>query len=116
MHPARTLLVMLAAFAVGGCGSGEPSTPTAADAPSTAGICTEVVREGATVTDALIDQGCTDQNDAKRIGKVKTCKNGQRLWEMDGLIGLSGKPMLAEGADSGNGVTARALNEMACKL
>lgn len=116
MRRAGPLLTILTAAALAGCGAaqGGDSTPTVT--PASAGTCADVVREGSTVTDALIDHGCTDGNGTKRVGKVTRCENGQRLWEMDGLIGLSGKPMLAENAKSGDGLTARVLNETACRL
>jgi|SRR5688500_15743321 len=113
MQPARAVLA--AVLVLAGCGTQPAGTaPTTSTASASAGKCADVVRLGATVTDDLIDRGCTDERDAKRVGKVTTCKNGQRLWEMDGMIGLSGHPMLPETEKDPDGLTARVLNELVC--
>ncbi len=112
--PALILTVLLAA----GCSSGGGATQPTASSPTTttvpgAGLCTEVARVGATTTDALIDKGCADENGTLRLGKVKTCKNGQRLWRMDRLIGLSGW-VIAEDDMQIEGVRADTVLELRC--
>lgn len=117
MRPARPAILAVLLAALAGCGAEAPAGgTTTSGAASSAGSCTTVVRDGATVTDDLIDKGCTDENGSKRVGKVTTCKSGQRLWEMNGLIGLSGKPMMPENEKDPDGLTVRVLNETACKL
>lgn len=91
----RTPALILIALLATACSSGGSDTPaTTSSAASTAGKCSEVVKAEAPVTDALIDQGCIDDNGTKRIGTVKPCKDGRRLWEMNGMIGRSGGPMV----------------------
>lgn len=116
MRRVGPLFAILTAATLTGCGATPGGDSPTTVTPASAGTCADVVREGSTITDALIDHGCTDVNGTKRVGKVTRCENGQRLWEMDGLIGLSGKPMLTANAKSGDGLTARVLNETACKL
>lgn len=110
--PAVFAVLLLAAT---GCGAGAPAGSSAATTTTTSiASCGTAVGHGVIVTDTLIEQGCTDQNGTKRLGKVRTCENGQRLWEMDGMIGLSGGPMLPENIKGDDGLTARFLNEFAC--
>lgn len=94
-----TVLILTALLAVA-CSSGESDTPAPSSAPATsaavvtAGKCSDVAKSGAAVTDALIDQGCLDDNGTKRLGTVQQCKSGRRLWEMGDLVGLSGGEMV----------------------
>ena len=90
----RTPALLLAAFLATACSSGGTETPTTPSTPATAGSCGEVVKPNAPVTDVLIDQGCLDANGAKRIGTVKVCKDGRRLWKMGDFIGMSGGEMV----------------------
>lgn len=115
MHPARATILAAALLAATGCGTEAPASSPTTTTASSAGSCASVVSDGATVTDDLIDKGCTDENGARRVGKVTACKSGQRLWEMNGLMGLSGKPMLPENEKDPDGFTVRLLNELACK-
>jgi hypothetical protein len=115
MRPARAVVLAAVLLTGAGCAADEPTGgPPATTTAASAGPCAEVVREGATVTDMLIDQGCIDANGTKRAGKVTSCKSGQRMWEMDGMIGISGEKMLTATARTPDGLTARALNEALC--
>lgn len=112
MQPARPVLAALLLLTA--CTAETPApVPTTTTAASTAGSCSEVVRDGARVTDDLIDKGCTDSGGTTRVGKVTTCKDGTRLWEMDGLIGLSGDVMVPE-QEQADGIPARMLYQRAC--
>lgn len=115
--PPLILAVLLAATA---CSSGETgapstsSTPTTTSAAAGAGRCVVVAKQYEKVTDALIDKGCTDENGTLRLGKHQVCKNGQRLWEMNDLIGLSGEEMVNREKKSPEGITAWMLFDRAC--
>ena len=114
--PALLLVALLAAGCAGG-GTQAPETsrtPTATTTTAGAGRCVVVAKQYETVTDALIDKGCTDENGTLRFGKHRVCKNGQRLWEMDDLIGLSGQQMVNRYKKSPGGVDAVTLYQVAC--
>lgn len=72
------------------------STPAMTSTAAGAGSCAQLVRDGATVTDDLVDRGCSDSNGSVRMGTHKVCKSGRRLWKMNGYVGLSGGPMITE--------------------
>ena len=111
----RTPLTLVAAVAVlAACTSTPDPAPATTSSTPAAKPCWDSVREGAIVTDALIEHGCIDPNGAKRGGTVKTCKNGQRLWEMDKLIGLSGEPMIPADRKDRDGIPARMLYGVLC--
>ena len=111
----RTLTLAAAAVVLAACTSTPDPAPATTSSTPAAKPCWDSVREGAIVTDALIEHGCIDPNGAKRFGTAKTCKNGQRLWEMDGLMGMSGKPMLPGNLKGEDGITVRALQAIACQ-
>lgn len=116
----RTVALILVALLVASCSSRGAETPLTSSTPATtsaaasAGRCVIVAKQYETVTDALIDKGCTDENGALRLGKHKVCKNGQRLWEMDDLIGLSGQQMVNRYKKSPDGIEASTLYQVAC--
>lgn len=120
----RTPALILVALFAAACSSGGTETPAPPRAPSTtattasaaagAGRCEVVAKQYETVTDALIDKGCADEKGALRFGTHKVCKNGQRLWEMDDLIGLSGEQMVNRLKKSPDGVEAWVLYGRAC--
>lgn len=118
LRPTSTLLTVgLLTAALAACGSASPTaspTTTSSSSASSARPCWEAVHEAAVVTDALIDDGCVDPNGAKRVGKVTKCKNGQRLWEMDKLMGLSGEPMIPADRKDQDGISARMLYGVLC--
>lgn len=115
MRPARAATFAALLLLLTGCGTEAGTSPTTTTSAASAGKCSDVVREGQTVTDALIDTGCLDDKGTKRLGKVTVCKDGRRLWEMDKMIGMSGSRMVLESAAANDGITARVLNELACK-
>lgn len=110
MRPTALILTALIATA---CSSGSETPPTSSSPPDTAGKCSEVVKQGATVTDELIDKGCVDDSGSKRIGTVKVCKDGRRLWEMNGMIGRSGGEMVPTDLEV-NGTRSGQLITRAC--
>lgn len=116
----RTPALILAALVAAGCSSGATETPKTTSAPAVtttaagAGRCVVVAKQYETVTDDLIDKGCVDENGTLRFGKHRVCKNGQRLWEMDDLIGLSGQQMVNRFKKSPDGVEAATLYQVAC--
>lgn len=114
IHRRPVTMLFAVALSLAGCssaGTSSSTTTSASNLPS----CSSVLRDGATVTDALIDSGCLDANGAKRLGEVKPCKSGQRLWEMDTWIGLSGEPMVTADAAGSDGLTGRQLYQRLCK-
>lgn len=110
----RTPALILTVLLTGACSSGETTTPPASSTPAAAGKCSEVVKSSATVTDVLIDQGCIDDAGVKRIGTVKPCKDGRRLWEMNGLIGRSGGEMVPTDLQV-NGTRSDRLLDLICR-
>lgn len=111
MRPTALILTALLATA---CSSGGSDTSTTtSSAPASAGKCSEVVKSNAPVTDALIDQGCLDDTGTKRIGTVKLCKDGRRLWEMNGMIGRSGGEMVPTDLEV-NGTRSDRMLELIC--
>lgn len=117
--PVRTLLVVTACLAAACSSSPPPSTTSETSATTTvtvagAGRCEYVAQDGAIVTDSLIDKGCSDDKGSLRFGKHTVCKNGQRLWEMGDLIGLSGEAMIPRETKTGDGIHAWALFYRVC--
>lgn len=108
--PALILTVLLATA----CSSDGGDSPATSSTPTTAGKCSEVVKSGAIVTDVLIDQGCVDDTGSKRLGTVKPCKDGRRLWEMNGMIGRSGGEMVSADLQV-NGTRSDRMLDLICR-
>jgi hypothetical protein len=118
----RTPALLLAAALTAGCSTATtpPASPppppsSATSAAAGPGRCQDVAQDGARVTDDLIDNGCVDDNGSRRVGKVTTCKDGRRLWEMGDLIGLTGETLLPKDTKAGGGVTAEELTRQVCR-
>ena len=95
----RTPALFAVAFLAAACSSGDGNPAATPSNPAAAGKCSDVVNEDATVTDLLIDQGCIDDTGSKRMGTVKLCKDGRRLWSMNGMIGRTGEKMIRADMD-----------------
>lgn len=108
-----TALILTAVLAAACSSGGSETPPPTSGTPATAGKCSEVVKSNAAVTDVLIDQGCVDDNGTKRMGTVKQCKDGRRLWEMNGMIGRSGGEMVPTDLEV-NGTRSDRLLELIC--
>lgn len=109
MRTPALILTMLLATA---CSSGGDS-PATSSAPSVA-ACSDVVKDGAIVTDALIANGCRDSNGATRRGTTEQCKNGQTLWSMDTLMGMSGEAMVPANRKIDGNLTEKAMFAVRC--
>lgn len=117
----RTPAVILTVLLATACSSGSDTPPTSSTQPPTtttaagAGRCADVAADGQTVTDVLIDKGCTDDKGSIRLGKVTVCQDGRRMWEMGDLIGLSGETLLPRDLKAEGGVTAEMLTRRVCR-
>lgn len=109
----RTPALLAVAFLAAACSSGGGDSPATSSAPSAA-PCSEVVKDGAIVTDALIANGCLDSNGTTRRGTTKQCKNGQTLWSMDTLMGMSGEAMVPANRKIDGNLTEKAWFAVLC--
>lgn len=109
----RTPALILTVLLTAACSSGGSDSPATSSAPSIS-ACSEAVKDGAIVTDALVANGCLDSNGATRRGTARQCKNGQQLWSMNGLMGMSGEAMVPANQKKSGDLTAKALFELAC--
>lgn len=118
----RTLLAIATACLAAACSSSPPPAteapqpaPTTTPAAASPGQCQQVAQEDQRVTDTLIDKGCSDDNGALRFGKVTSCKDGRRLWEMGDLIGLSGELIFSRETKAEGGVPISTLYYRVCE-